>query len=155
MNTTGRHIVYVAVSATIFAVLVSGCGPRDAAPTPQGNAPVTLDVRGGQSPVGKKPVSRADAFDWWDAGVRNGRSLTTADIKAKYGLPDLTYEKEFTASTTGTLPHLNGQSKYRVLVYKYNKLTADVAGSGKTDAATLFMFELDGKQNWRPVEFVP
>lgn len=151
----GRQIALVVVSATIYAVLACGCGPRDAAQTVQGGSPVTLEVKAGQTPAGNRPVTRAEVFDWWDAGVRNSRSLTTADIKSKYGLPDTTYEKEFTANATGTLPHLNGQSKYRVLVYRYNKLTVDAAGSGKTDSATLFMFELEGKQNWRPVEFIP
>ena len=94
----GRQIALAAVSATIYAVLVCGCGPRDAAQTVQGGAPVTLEVKAGQTTAGKRPVTRAEVFDWWDAGVRNSRSLTTTDIKSKYGPPDTTYEKEFTAS---------------------------------------------------------
>jgi len=64
----GRQIASVAVSATIFAALVCGCGPRDVAQTgAQGAAPVTLEVKAAKWPTTEevaRSIQAEGAKEW-------------------------------------------------------------------------------------------
>ena len=140
----GREVLTSGV--LVLALALASC-TKPSAPT-NTTTPAEVKPLDAQPTALKKTLTRKEMEAWlsgsdgtksanqWKTGEKD-----TADVKARVGKPVATYEEK---SKRGT----------DYLIYRYEGLTVDANGSGKTDRETLIYFELY-KERFERIEYNP